>query len=89
MPSISKRVLEERDFEIRSKTLGGFEMKKYPKRESIHPDWWNDFCECGHGWEYHELPFWKIFHSILENTTKSCGKCEKCMCPNYKREELQ
>ena len=49
--------------------------KEYPQRIKQRPIWWDDYCECGCSWVDHNSGFFKR------------GKCQKCMCPKYKRDE--
>ena len=37
-------------------------------------------CKCGHYWHDHQLTWWKIWNGLM-------GKCEICMCNNYKSDK--
>lgn len=51
-------------------------MRKYYKERTINvPIHYDDICECGHGWERHEVNFLSIHRYT---------KCEICLCPKYK-----
>lgn len=59
--------------------------KEYPKRErSFEGIDWDDVCECGHGWEDHEIQLLKLFNFLRNGGKAMYGFCNKCKCPDYK-----
>ena len=66
--------------------------KEYPDRifpYDGHGKEWDDICECGHGWEYHDPTFKEVGIMIFSFglLSKGFGHCKTCLCSKYNRDK--